>query len=231
MSNLIQIAAAEIGVTEVKGEKSNPRILAYAQTVGFDDWYHNDDTPWCSLFLNWAAHQAGLQRSADGRARSWQTVGKSTKRPEPGDIALFVPSPGHNTVTHVGVYLGYSQDHKRIYVLGGNQSDQVNISGFPVDTLVEFRRLAPVGASPTEGDTQVLAAGDTGEAVVALQDALKLAGFDAGTSDGIFGSMTKGALLDLQNSTEELTATGTFDTDTRAYLNRLLQEQGRISTR
>lgn len=231
MKNLIQLAAPEIGVTEVKGEESNPRIMAYAQQIGFDNWYHNDDTPWCSVFLNWAAEQAGLERSDDGRARSWQSVGKVIERPEPGDIALFAPTAERDRITHVGIYVGYSQDYKRIYLLGGNQSDQVNISGFRVETLVEFRRLGPAEGALPEWASEDLSVGDWGEAVIALQDALKVLGFDAGTSDGIFGSMTQGALLALQRETDELEATGTFDAATRVYVKRRLEEEGQVSTR
>jgi len=231
MKNLIQLAAPEIGVTEVQGEDSNPRILAYAEQIGFGNWYHNDDTPWCSVFLNWAAAQAGLERSQDGRASSWQTVGKITEHPEPGDIGLFAPTAEQDRITHVGIYVGYSQDQKRIYLLGGNQSDQVNISGFRAETLVEFRRLGPVESALPEWASQDLEVGDRGEAVVALQDALKVLGYEAGTSDGIFGSMTQDALLALQTKSDELKATGSFDADTRAYVKRRLEEEGQISTR
>jgi uncharacterized protein (TIGR02594 family) len=231
MKNLIQIAVQEIGVTEITGAESNPRIMAYAQEIGFDSWYHNDDTPWCSVFLNWATHVAGLERSKDGRAASWETMGQEVQYPEPGDIGLFTPTPGQNRITHVGIYLGYSQDHKRIYILGGNQSDQVNISGFRTDTLVAFRRLAPVEGTPTESVQAPLKQGDRGAAVVALQDTLKLAGFDVGTSDGIFGSMTANALMALQQQSNELSNTGIFDPETQAYLQRLLEERGLVSTR
>lgn len=231
MKSLIQIAAQEIGVTEIEGDNSNPRILAYAKAAGFDSWYHNDDTPWCSVFLNWATAEAGLERSKDGRARSWKDIGQEPAHPEPGDIALFVPVPNATSITHVGIYLGYSQDQQRVYVLGGNQSNQVNVSGFPADTLVGFRRLAPAEGSPLTDADQILKRGDRGAAVVELQDALKLAGFNVGTSDGDFGPMTEQAVTDLQNSTDELEATGIFDGDTRAYLDRLLQERGLITTR
>ena len=73
--------------------------------------------------------------------------------------------------------------------------------------------------------------GDRGAAVVALQDSLKLAGFDVGTSDGDFGRRTEGAIRALQQSTDELAETGIFDTETRAYLKKLLETMGVVSTR
>lgn len=226
MQDLIQIAAAEIGITEVEGGLSNPRILEYAKVAGFDGWYHNDDTPWCSVFLNWAAEVAGLQRTRDGRASSWKNLGQEPTHPEPGDIALFVPVPNATHITHVGIYLGYAQDKSRVYVLGGNQSDQVNITAFSTDTLVGFRRLSPVGTPPALENKQVLRRGDFGPDVKDLQDALKLAGFNAGTSDGDFGPRTEDAVKALQRTPPGLEVTGVFDEPTREQLGRLLSEEG-----
>ena len=222
MKDLIKIASEEIGIKEVEGEGSNPRILEYAKEVGFDSWFHDDDTPWCSLFLNWVAMKAGVERSHDGRASSWQNVGKKIVTPEPGDIGLFSPTPGGTNVTHVGIFTGYSQDKSRIYLLGGNQSDMVNISGFKTDTLVEFRRLTPEGEPDIVHDEKILRRGDRGNEVVALQDALKLAGFDCGTSDGIFGRMTETAVMALQATNLNLSSTGIYDAATRAYLVSLI---------
>ena len=222
MSKLIQIASQEIGTTEIEGSRSNPRILEYAKVAGFEGWYHNDDTPWCSVFLNWATEKAGLERSKSGRASSWQQVGRAIAKPEPGDLALFVPVPNASSVTHVGIYLGYSQDQTRIYVLGGNQSDQVNITAFPANTLAEFRRLAPVGPHAGISLPTPIRRGDRGTKVIALQDALKLAGFDVGTSDGDFGPRTEKAVQALQSQQGISEPTGVYDSETQTFLKSLL---------
>jgi len=231
MKNLIQIAVAEIGVTEIEGDIHNERILQYAKDIGFGSWYDNDEIPWCSVFLNWAAQQAGLQMSKDGRARSWADIGQPARIPEPGDIAMFSPSPGGTKITHVGIFMGYSQDHGRIYVLGGNQSNAVNITGFRTNMLVGFRRLGPADGQVLSAEEKVLKRGDKGADVIALQDSLKLAGFDVGTSDGDFGRMTESAVRALQQSTDELAETGVFDAETRVYLKKLLETMGAVSTR
>ncbi len=222
MQDLIKIAAAEIGITEIEGGLSNPRILEYARVAGFDGWYHNDDTPWCSVFLNWVTEIAGLERTRDGRASSWEKIGIEPRKPEPGDIALFVPVPGATHITHVGIFLGYSEDKTRIYLLGGNQSDQVNITAFSADTLVGFRRLKPVGTPAALENEEVLKRGDFGPKVKDLQDALKLAGFDVGTSDGDFGRLTEEGVKELQRSNPDLEVSGVFDAASRAHLATLL---------
>jgi uncharacterized protein (TIGR02594 family) len=220
MQELIKIAAQEIGVTEIAGDAHNDRILSYAKAAGFDNWYHSDEIPWCSVFLNYATQRAGLVRSQDGRAASWAEVGESIERPQPGDLALLVPSPGATHITHVGIYLGHSQDQRHIYLLGGNQSNQVNISPFPVDTLVGYRRLSRVG----EAAAPVLQRGRRGDEVRALQDALKAVGIDVGPSDGDFGPKTETAVKELQRTQPDLPVTGVYDAATRAYLTQRLQQ-------
>jgi len=231
MKNLVKIAAQELGVQEVAGPGSNERIMTYAKEVGFDNWYKDDDTAWCSLFMNWVALKAGVQRTNQGKAESWNQIGNKTSTPEPGDVALFASTAGSSKITHVGIYMGYSQDHKRIYVLGGNQSNAVNISAFKADKLVAFRRLGSEGEPEIATHSTLLQRGDKGPKVVALQDALKLAGFDCGTSDGDFGGMTTKALIALQKSNPSLTANGIYDEATRNYLLSLLGQAGDVSTR
>jgi uncharacterized protein (TIGR02594 family) len=218
MSDLIRIASQDIVVTEVSGPGSNPRILEYAREVGFDSWYKDDDTSWCSLFLNWVALKAGLARSNNGRAESWSAMGVVVTEPEPGDIILLTNATGSSRITHAGIYTGFSQDKTRVYVLGGNQSNMVNNTGFRSNLIVGFRRLTPAGTPPIATQEPELRKGDRGPAVVALQDALKLLGFNAGTSDGDFGPRTEAALIAFQQSVPGLSATGVYNPETKKYL-------------
>lgn len=227
MTELIKIAAGELGVSEIQGPGSNERIMTYAKETGFDSWYKDDDTAWCSLFMNWVALKSGMERTGQGRAESWLQAGKTVSFPEPGDIALFSSQAGGTNVTHVGIYMGYSHDKERIYVLGGNQSNAVNISGFKADKLVQFRRLGRVDvvdpvASLDSGSAILLKRGDKGAAVRELQDNLKLAGFDCGVSDGDYGGNTEKAIKALQAKHGDLSVTGVFDIQTRDYLTSLL---------
>lgn len=229
MQQLIQIAASEIGTTEVPGQDANPRILAFAQTAGFGSWYTSDETPWCSVFLNFVAAEAGAQRSHDGRAASWESIGEAVTVPWPGDVVLLVASEGTERITHVGLFTGYSQDLRQVFVLGGNQSNTVNIAPFPVKLVKGFRRLSADGASPADPPSQEpplavhtlsvpLRRGDKGPAVLALQQALRGAGFDCGVPDGDFGPKTEAAIRSLQASVAGLAMTGVFDAPTRDAL-------------
>ncbi|GAB4404005.1 MAG: hypothetical protein OHK0039_03860 [Bacteroidia bacterium] len=228
MQELIKTAAAEIGVAEVPGPGSNERILQYARESGFS-WYTDDDTSWCSVFLNWVALQAGFGRSKDGRAASWAAVGSGVELPRPGDVVLLAPAVGTTNITHVGLFLGFSIDHNMVFVLGGNQSNTVNITPFGSDTVLGYRRLAREAAAPVAGaETPALLAaplrrGDFSPEVRRLQEALNRLGFNCGTPDGDFGARTEHAVQELQIQAPGLPPTGIFDVATRDFLHLRLQ--------
>lgn len=219
-SKLVQIATAEIGVREVAGGDHNERILQYARDIGHT-WIESDETPWCSIFLNWVAMKAGAKRSDSGSARSWLNVGASVDSPEPGDVVVFWRQSPNSHKGHVGIYLGFSMDQSRVYVLGGNQGDQVGITAYSSERLLGFRRLRP---REIELGTGSLKRGDRGSAVVQVQDALRMAGFNPGTSDGIFGPRTEEAVKALQATNLQLEIDGVFDAETREYLLGLVND-------
>lgn len=220
-SRLIQTAAAEIGVKEIAGEDHNERILQYARDIGHT-WIEDDETPWCSIFMNWVAMEVGAKRSRRGNARSWLNVGTSVSDPEPGDVVVFWRGSPDSHKGHVGIYMGFSEDRSRIYVLGGNQRDQVGITAYASERLLGFRRIKPEGRSDL--DINRLKRGDRGRAVVDLQDALRMAGFNPGTSDGVFGPSTEEAVKALQATSPELEINGIFDLETREYLLGLIND-------
>lgn len=220
-SKIVQIATAEIGVKEIAGADHNERILQYADDISHT-WIEDDETPWCSTFMNWVAMKAGAARSDSGSARSWLTVGTPVDDPEPGDVVVFWRGSPHSHKGHVGIYQGFSEDRSRIYVLGGNQGDQVGTTAYAAERLLGFRRLGP--GAMVELGTERLERGDRGPAVVEVQDALRMAGFNPGTSDGIFGPRTEEAVKTLQATNPQLAIDGVFDPETRAYLLNLIND-------
>lgn len=221
MDSIIQIAVREMGVEEVPGEAHNQRILDYAREAGFA-WVSDDETPWCSVFLNWCARRAGLEQSRRATARSWLTVGMPVEAPEPGDVVVFWRDSPASWKGHVGLFLGYAASGDRIYCLGGNQGDRVCISAMAARHLLGFRRLQPSGSIRLPNPP--LQRGDSGDDVRLLQDALKYANFDCGTSDGIFGPMTERAVQALQSTDSSLPVSGEYDVETMDYLQEILNE-------
>ncbi len=222
MKNLLTVAINEIGVKEIKGSKHNERILEYAKESHFS-WVKDDETAWCSIFLNWVAKQAGLVTSKSAAARSWLNVGFEVQNPEPGDVVVFWRKSLSSHFGHVGIYLGYSSDGSRVYVLGGNQGDSVSISGYGADRILGFRRLT--SASSTSLPPSPLRKGSKGANVVKIQDALKTLGFNPGTSDGDFGPRTKAALEQLQATSLDLSVTGIYNAETKKFMEELLADK------
>lgn len=220
MSTLIEVASKEIGTKEIPGSAHNQRVINYAKESGFN-YINDDETPWCSFFMNWVAKKAGMETSGLGNARSWLNVGVTVVNPEPGDVVIFWRESPNSHKGHVGVFMGYSQDQTRIYTLGGNQNNQVGETAYSKSQLLGFRRLRP--AKKRQLSTAVLKRGSYGQDVVELQNALKLCGFSAGTSDGDFGPKTEAALK-LFQSTKNLTIDGVFGSNTRAELVKQLSK-------
>jgi len=144
------LAQRFVGMTEVAGKVSNPQILAMLQLDTL--WPEQDEVPWCSAFVNYIAWLLRLPRSKDLRARSWLDVGifipvELIERAEIGfDVVILKRGGGNqpgpeviNASGHVGFFAG--KEENKVLILGGNQSDSVNISRFLVLNILGIRRL------------------------------------------------------------------------------------------
>jgi uncharacterized protein (TIGR02594 family) len=227
MDKLLKIIVAELGQKEISGPVNNPTIVNYAKEAGFT-WVNDDETPWCSIFANWAAKKAGLKGSGKENARSWLLTGTDVDTaPEPGDVVVFWRVKPDAWEGHVGFYFGFSADGTRVYCLGGNQGNQVSLTALPKDQVLGFRRLKE--KANIKLTDKVLKRGDKGDNVKALQDALKIAGFNCGTSDGDFGPKTENAVKQLQTLKTGLKIDGIFEQQTRAFLLEVLNQHGLAS--
>ncbi|ASV44683.1 baseplate hub + tail lysozyme [Agrobacterium phage Atu_ph04] len=129
----LSIAKAEIGVKEFNGAQSNPRILEYLKNVGINS---GDETPWCSAFAKWCMDKAGVSTSGiNGMAKSWSRSGsfKKLDKPLAGCIAVFNRGPNPQS-GHVA-FLSRVQGGRAVCI-GGNQSNAVKESPYPLDQLV-----------------------------------------------------------------------------------------------
>lgn len=123
------------GTVEAPGPKDNPAILAWAAELGLSKTYSHDSIPWCGLFIGIVAKRAG-QKVVDSPlwALSWADFGKPTTGAMLGDVLTFKRNGGG----HVGLYVG--EDAGAFHVLGGNQSDQVNITRVAKSRFYRARR-------------------------------------------------------------------------------------------
>jgi len=96
--------------------------------------------PWCAGFINYVLERAGYDSTNNLSAASYHNYGIKVAEPKPGDIVLMRRSGGSGR--HVAFFYGWTFDNgiKYVQLLGGNQDDSVNISAYPVASIVEFRR-------------------------------------------------------------------------------------------
>jgi len=130
----LEVALIEEGTTEFPGAADNPRIVEYLESTNIGAPYNeNDETPWCSAFVNWCMEQVGIFGTGSAAASSWREWGKELEYGEEGCIVVM-SRPGGN---HVGFYL--EEVDEGVLVLGGNQGDQVSRAWFDWDRITNFR--------------------------------------------------------------------------------------------
>lgn len=117
-------AGEYLGVHEVEGPGSNPTILKWAQEQAgwIAEYFKDDDTPWCALFVNGVLQECGLKGTNSLAANSFSTWGQELPEPAYGAIVVFDRPGGH----HVGFYLGERADGMLYRVRGGNQGNAVS---------------------------------------------------------------------------------------------------------
>jgi uncharacterized protein (TIGR02594 family) len=131
----LTIAFAELGQTEVQGEKDNPRILEYLDAVSLPESMRHDETPWTSAFANWAFSQAGVKGTKSANPAAWLKWGRELSEPKLGALVLLKRSG--QPVGTACFFL--SQTSESIVCLGGNFRNSVSITAAPRDSLLGYR--------------------------------------------------------------------------------------------
>jgi uncharacterized protein (TIGR02594 family) len=139
---MVKKAYEYVGLKEIKGNDHNLEILKMFNDIGCE-WVKDDETAWCSCFVNYLAQKIGVERSGKLTARSWLKVGTSIISPIPGDIVVFWRESRNSWKGHVGIYIGHDRKGD-ILCLGGNQNNEVNISTYSKNKVLEFRRVGGV---------------------------------------------------------------------------------------
>ncbi|WP_336939336.1 TIGR02594 family protein [Acinetobacter modestus] len=132
---------SKIGTHEISGAKHSPIILSMLEVVfqatGQKQWIKDDETAWCGTFVAYCMVKADLVRHVPKdfyRAKAWATVGTAINKPAYGCIVVF----NRNGGGHVGIVVGKDR-HGNLMVLGGNQSDAVNIKPFSTSRVIAYR--------------------------------------------------------------------------------------------
>ncbi len=122
------------GVQEVPGATHNLRIIEYHQATSLKAT--DDETPWCSSFVNWCMQQVGIEGTKSAAARSWLTWGVTLDQPKEGCVVVIRRGKS-SWQGHVGFFAGITGKH--ILILGGNQGNEVNLSSYSENNLLGYR--------------------------------------------------------------------------------------------
>lgn len=141
----LNVAKTYNGLREIPGPKHSPVILRWLRDL--NAWWSEDETPWCGTFVAHCMQEVGLPTPKLWmRAKAWGAYG-SLLRPDrlaPGAILVFDRKGGG----HVGFYIG--EDSVYYHVLGGNQSNSVNVMKLHKSRLTHSRwpKDVPVVGAP-----------------------------------------------------------------------------------
>jgi uncharacterized protein (TIGR02594 family) len=128
-------AQKELGVKEVPGAGDNPEILSWFDLTSLPKEYWHDATAWCAVFVNAGFFLNGVKGLRSARAQDWLGFGRPSDPPEKGDVVVFQWDDGSH---HVAYFLALEDD--RVRVIGGNQSNAVTETTYPVRNVSGFRR-------------------------------------------------------------------------------------------
>lgn len=162
-----------VGLKEIKGSKHEAKILqliksAEKATKQNLSWLfgkdskgvtkYNDETAWCGSFLGGVFADVGLGHKIPKdfyRAKDWEKAGTKLDKPAYGCVVTFTRDGGG----HVGIVVGKTKAGN-LKVLGGNQSDAVNIADFVPSRATAFRWVS-AGVVPEQHryDLPILPAG------------------------------------------------------------------------
>jgi uncharacterized protein (TIGR02594 family) len=135
LPRVITEALKEYGTIETPGRANNTKIMGWANETGLRNVYTADSVPWCGLFTAVIAKRASYGAPTNPLwALNWAKFGTEAGQPSLGDVLVFTRNGGG----HVGFYI--AEDRTTYHVLGGNQSDRVNITRIDKARLYASRR-------------------------------------------------------------------------------------------
>ena len=137
MTEILLEMLRHYGLKEIFGKTHNPEILAMFAEIGYD-FVKDDETAWCSASLNYFCKKLGYERSGKLDARSWLKLPVMVLKPQMGDIVILWRNNPASWEGHVGLYI--SSDMDTIYILGGNQNNQIQISPYPRERVLGYRQ-------------------------------------------------------------------------------------------
>lgn len=116
----------------------------------------NQETPWCSGFLNQCTMSTGYESSNSLAARSWIKVGEDvTKSPKPGDIAVLWRVSPDSWQGHVAFFVKYNHNDSKVLLYGGNQGNSTTFMWYNASKILSIRRLKKIKCNAVSNEASV----------------------------------------------------------------------------
>ena len=136
---LYQHAAKDLGLKELPGSLSQPRIKKAIKLAA--EWLDGDDseTAWCGCIMGlWFIELGMTPPKAYYRAANWLNIGKAIKIEFSvrGVLVIFSRSGGN----HIAMVDHWDDNY--VYCLGGNQANQVSITRYSRSKIEGVRQLS-----------------------------------------------------------------------------------------
>ena len=140
-SRIIEEACKCLGISEIPGSEHEQIILGWFHELGYN-WIKDDETSWCSLFVNIVAKRAGVEYTKKLNARSWLEIGENIEKPLLGDVVIIWREKPNSWKGHVGFFQNHYSGF--IHILGCNQKNKVCVTPYADYRLLGYRRLKPI---------------------------------------------------------------------------------------
>lgn len=140
--NAFDLASSFMGMTEGADHEAIGQFISR----GIGQELDPRETVWCAAFVNAVlAHQGLPITEYPLWSLSFLEYGTPTDTPQVGDIVALNRGPDGADYGHVGFFAGFDSNGN-IRVLGGNQSNGVNIQSYSRDALAGFRDISGLTA-------------------------------------------------------------------------------------
>ncbi len=136
--NPVLAALSFYGERPLAGPPANPQILEFLAATSYPAG-QSDEVPWCSAFLCFIFQECEIETPANAAALSWMNFSHAVEQPRLGDVVVL-GWPNPNPVNyHVGLFI--RETANLVYILAGNQNDEVDIVPWRKRSVLSYRQL------------------------------------------------------------------------------------------
>mgnify|MGYP000443863764 CR=1 FL=1 len=132
----MEIAKKYLGTKESPGSVNNPKVVQMFKLAEHPE-ITQDAVPWCAAFVAACLAEAKVPNEVAKSLRLWAAayakLGTPVKNPVWGAVGVKTRNGGG----HVGFVVAANDQY--VWLLGGNQGDQVSVARFPRSSFTAFR--------------------------------------------------------------------------------------------